>query len=104
MDLIDIVGFIKDTTIEKKCVQAVAKCNSIKEKTNAYNKFNSLNGVAKKNGVLQIVILCRRVRGKKIRPFFIGRISAYMWSIDYGFPNFCHQPRVISSLWIDKIR
>ncbi|MGD2151199.1 MAG: hypothetical protein PVJ20_09675 [Desulfobacterales bacterium] len=69
IDLLDIVGIIKDMAIEKYYVQDVAKCNSLKEKTITYNKFRSLNGVAKKNGVLQNVMLCRRMRGKKIRPF-----------------------------------
>jgi len=55
--------------IEKYYVQDVAKCNSLKEKTIVYNKFRLLNGVAKKGGVLQNVMLCGGMRGKKIRPF-----------------------------------
>lgn len=73
IDLHDIIRFIKDMTIVKNYAQDVAKCNSFKEKTIVYNKFRSLNGVAKKNGVLQNVMLCERIRGKKENPAFLQR-------------------------------
>lgn len=73
IDLHDIIRFIKDMTIVKNYAQDVAKCNSFKEKTIVHNKFRSLNGVAKKNGVLQNVMLCGRIRGKKENPAFLQR-------------------------------
>ena len=59
IDLLDIVKFIKDMAIDKNYVRGVAKCNSLKRIIFYYNYFSLLYGVAKKNGVLQNVMLCK---------------------------------------------
>jgi hypothetical protein len=50
----------------------VAKCNRFKAKIIFYNSFRLLYGVAKKNRVLQNVMLCGRMRDKK-NPAFLQR-------------------------------
>jgi len=63
--LFDIIKYIGATGIDKMHKPGVAKCNKFELQTLNFNLYNWLYGVAKKKRVLQIVISCREISGKK---------------------------------------
>jgi hypothetical protein len=102
INLPDIVRFIKKMAVKKIICDALQNAMPFKRKTIVYNKFRSLSGVAKKNMVLQNVMPCGRMGGKKIRPFYKDRISACLRSYIDPVSRFLSSRTVIAPLWIEK--